>query len=211
MIMMKKKVLTTLTIGLTLFSATPVFADEWKQNSTGWWYQNDDGSYPADTWKNISNKWYYFKSDGYMNTGWVKVNGQWYYCEPSGEMRTAELQTDIMTFKFNADGACINFYDNNTPSTQAGWANYDTSSLETWTNNILNENIIYYNGQYWAKPDYVNSLKNENIVYYHDISNEEMINRYRLADIDFDIDTSENKKKESITGLTYDDVNYDVN
>ena len=34
-----------LTIGITFIAA----AGEWKQDSVGWWYQNDDGSYQKDT------------------------------------------------------------------------------------------------------------------------------------------------------------------
>ena len=41
-------------------------SEGWKQDNTGWWYQNADGSYPANTWKEIGGKQYYFGSDGYM-------------------------------------------------------------------------------------------------------------------------------------------------
>ena len=40
------------------------FAAEWKQDNSGWWYQNDDGSYPINTWKEIDGKQYYFGNDG---------------------------------------------------------------------------------------------------------------------------------------------------
>ena len=53
---MKRKILTALTIGLTVLSATPVFAGQWKQNAKGYWYQNDDGSYPASAWRSIDGK-----------------------------------------------------------------------------------------------------------------------------------------------------------
>ena len=129
---MKRKILTALTIGLTVLSATPVFAGQWKQNAKGYWYQNDDGSYPASAWRSIDGKWYYFKPDGYMNTGWIKVNGQWYYCEQSGEMRTADLPTDVMTFKFNADGSCSNFYANSINNTQVVYY-HDISGTNTPT------------------------------------------------------------------------------
>lgn len=42
------------------------FAGEWKQDASGWWYQNDDGSYPVNSWKEIDGKQYYFGNDGYM-------------------------------------------------------------------------------------------------------------------------------------------------
>lgn len=50
----------------TLFAA-PAMAAEWKQESDGrWWYQNDDGTYPVSSWKTIGDKEYYFDAKGYM-------------------------------------------------------------------------------------------------------------------------------------------------
>ena len=94
---MKKKLLIALTAA-TLLASFPltVYAGEWQQDSTGFWYLNDDGTKPVDTWKLIDNNWYYFKSNGYMNTGWINVSGQWYYCEPTGQMRTTELPFNSM-------------------------------------------------------------------------------------------------------------------
>lgn len=39
---------------------------EWKQDAAGWWWDNGDGTYPVNQWKEISGKFYYFGSDGYM-------------------------------------------------------------------------------------------------------------------------------------------------
>lgn len=186
---MRKVTLLTTALLLSLSVSIPVSAGEWKQNSTGKWYQNDDGSNPAATWKQIDGKWYYFKPNGYMNTGWIKISDKWYYCEITGEMRTTDLQTDVFTFKFNTDGSCSNFYDNITPSSQAGWASYGTTSLPTFVDAITAGNIIYYGGQYWGTPDYVNSLKNETVVYFNDISpnsntEDNSVYRYSLADLD---------------------------
>lgn len=184
---MKKITLLTSATLLSLLISIPVFAAEWKQNSTGWWYQNEDGSNPAATWKQIENNWYYFKSNGYMNVNWIKISDQWYYCEPTGEMRTSDLQTDVFLFKFNANGSCSNFYENKIPSSQAGWASYGTTSLSTFADAIVSGKIIYHNGQYWGTPDYVSSIKNENTAYFHDISNstpDHASNRYDLANLD---------------------------
>lgn len=57
----------------------------WKQDSSGWWYQNADGSYPT-TWANINNVWYLFGGDGYMKTGWQLDNNKWYYMDETGAM-----------------------------------------------------------------------------------------------------------------------------
>lgn len=59
-------------------------AGEWKQDQTGWWYQNDEGGYAKSGWKTIDGKSYYFNENGYMlaNTttpdGYlVGVDGAW--------------------------------------------------------------------------------------------------------------------------------------
>lgn len=62
--------------------------------------------------------------------------------------------------------------ENNTSQTIPGdgWVPYSTSSLKSLTNDIANGYVVYYNGQYWASPEYVNMLTNEVIVYENDIS-----------------------------------------
>lgn len=61
---------------------------QWKKDSTGWWYQNADGSYPKKQWKMINEQWYHLDSNGYMQTGWLTLNGIWYYLKSGGEMAT---------------------------------------------------------------------------------------------------------------------------
>lgn len=39
---------------------------QWVQNAIGWWYDNGDGTYPSNTWKEINGKQYYFDGNGYM-------------------------------------------------------------------------------------------------------------------------------------------------
>lgn len=67
---------------------TPI-VEGWKQAADGkrWWYQNADGSYPANCWMLINHYWYLFDRDGYMLTGWQQWDGQeigkgdWYYLD----------------------------------------------------------------------------------------------------------------------------------
>ncbi len=88
---MKKtiKVLGLVAI-MTLSMSIQVFAGEWKQDNTGWWYQNNDNSYPVNTWAWIDGnkdgiaECYYFNENGYMlaNTNTpdnytVNENGAW--------------------------------------------------------------------------------------------------------------------------------------
>ena len=86
---MKKITAFCIGLALTAVLAVPAYAGAWRQDARGWWYQNDDGSYPAGTWQWIDGngdgtaECYYFYSDGYMaynNTidgYYVNSAGQW--------------------------------------------------------------------------------------------------------------------------------------
>lgn len=63
---MRKAKLLIATLAMSAMMASTALAGEWKQDQTGWWYQNDDGSYPISTWQDIEGKQYYFGADGYM-------------------------------------------------------------------------------------------------------------------------------------------------
>ncbi len=58
-------IITTLLVLSTSFSA---FAGSWEEDSKGWWYKNDDGSYPRSTWFTFATtgKQYYFNNEGYL-------------------------------------------------------------------------------------------------------------------------------------------------
>ena len=47
---------------------------------------------------------------------------------------------------------------------------YSTGNLELLIKNLLKGNVVYYDGQYWATPEYANMIANENIVSSVDIS-----------------------------------------
>ena len=88
---MKKKrmAIAILAAGLSAVAVMPAFAGQWKSDFKGWWYQNDDGSYPNNGWEEIDGSYYYFQSDGYalMSTTtpegyYVGADGIW---EPGGE------------------------------------------------------------------------------------------------------------------------------
>lgn len=72
---MKKQVKKLLTFGIAAgFAAAgcmTAFAGEWKQDSVGWWYQQEDGSYPVNSWQWLDGnhdgiaECYYFSPAGY--------------------------------------------------------------------------------------------------------------------------------------------------
>ena len=86
---MKKKVLTCILTAVCIsFALVPqkVDAASWKHNNTGWWYQEDNGTYPKEKWKKIGADWYWFDTNGYMAVGWKKINNGWYYFKADGAM-----------------------------------------------------------------------------------------------------------------------------
>ena len=71
---MKKLRLIIATAILSAITSTIAFAGEWKQDTVGWWYQEEGGKYLTSQWKWIdANKdgiaeCYYFGDNGYLLT-----------------------------------------------------------------------------------------------------------------------------------------------
>lgn len=62
-----KKIFKAVVIATVIASLNvgTVSAGEWKQNDIGWWYDNGDGSWPANTSQIIDGTNYYFDERGY--------------------------------------------------------------------------------------------------------------------------------------------------
>lgn len=67
---MKRRKVLILTAAISLLTCFSAFAGEWKQDDTGWWYDNGDTTYESDGWSWINERWYYFSPEGYclLNT-----------------------------------------------------------------------------------------------------------------------------------------------
>lgn len=80
---MKNQFLTIigLTTALSLAASTQSFAGQWHSDINGWWWQNDDGTYPASTWQWIdgnndgSSECYYFTPEGYCVISGITPDG----------------------------------------------------------------------------------------------------------------------------------------
>lgn len=72
--------------------------------------------------------------------------------EWDNKTKTASIYTDVLHF------------DDYVP--------YDNGSLGDLLENIANGNVIYYNEQYWATPEYANMISQENVVYVYDASDD---------------------------------------
>lgn len=81
------------------------FAGSWENDGNGWWYLNDDGTYPADSWLFDGFNWYHFDDSGYMQTGWVWDGNSWYYMMPSGNMYTGWLLLGPAWYYLEPSGA----------------------------------------------------------------------------------------------------------
>ncbi len=76
----------------------------WQTTEDGrYWYRNQDGSYPQDTWLSENGSWYYFGSDGYMiANAYHTVTGNDYYFGADGRMVVSGTTPDGRTA--GADG-----------------------------------------------------------------------------------------------------------
>lgn len=140
---MKKGMRLVLGISLSIvMSFTSFAAGQWQQDNSGWWYQNEDGSYPASILKQINGTWYYFDNTGYMKTGWIQFSDGWY--------------------EFREDGSSTNPTSETTGylvgSPAQGWIHYN-STPSSLADGINAGNVIYYNNLYWASPDYISNLE----------------------------------------------------
>ena len=103
-----KRILAFVLLLSMLLALAPVSAcadGAWKKNGSGWWYQNEDGSYPVACWQKINGKWYYFNQAGYMQTGWQQINGTWYYLSSSGAMQTGWVKSGKSWYYLDGSGA----------------------------------------------------------------------------------------------------------
>ena len=80
---MKKRIAMTAAAAMMLaaFTSAPAFAGQWQSDAAGWWWQNDDGSYPANCWQWLDGnqdgiaECYYFDGTGYMLADTITPDG----------------------------------------------------------------------------------------------------------------------------------------
>lgn len=71
----KKLLSIGLAAGLSAAGVITSYAGQWQENGGRWWYLEDDGSYPSNTWRWIDGKCYYFDSQGWMLQNTVAPDG----------------------------------------------------------------------------------------------------------------------------------------
>lgn len=74
----------------------------WNQDSIGWWYVYDNGTYPTNCWKTINGIQYYFDVNGYMasdefiKSSTYAKDGNLYYVDKNGAW-------DLKTYKWKSN------------------------------------------------------------------------------------------------------------
>lgn len=167
---MKKRYLAfLLAAAMTVGSSFTAMAG-WQSDSTGWWWQNEDGSYPSNTWQWIDgngdgiSESYYFDENGYMLSNattpdgyTVNADGAWVV---NGAVQTQTTQpaqttnTDVMT-GYNSDGLSNAVVDIMTHtaeenakygvvSSYTGGSEHGESTIITYANGLIAE--YYYQG-----------------------------------------------------------------
>ena len=93
---MKKKIaVAALVAGLSVMASITAFAGEWKQDSIGWWWQNDDGTYPVNKWLWIDGnndgfaEAYCFDKNGYMYENTTTPDG--YKVDENGKLEGTKI------------------------------------------------------------------------------------------------------------------------
>lgn len=89
---MKKAKLLLATLTMSVVLSMTALAGEWKHDSKGWWYRNDDGTYPTSSW--------------------VADGKDWYYVDAEGTMQTEDLVDGQITYHFDESGKCTNPFGN---------------------------------------------------------------------------------------------------
>lgn len=149
--MRMKKMLTTAIItvavavtAVVLNPAEAQAATGWNQNSTGWWWENADGSYPVNAWQQINGTWYYFDGSGYMVTGWRQINGTWYYMDGSGAMLTGWQQIN---------GTWYYMYDNGAMASDTYIDSYYVDASGAWITDSSSNTTASAGGFGWIKDN----------------------------------------------------------
>ena len=109
-----------MTAAIALGTATTSFAASWQSDSIGWWWQNDDGTWPSNSWQWLDGngdgvaECYYFDGNGYMLANTTTPDG--YQVNADGAwVQNGAVQTQTAT-PTNNTGATANHNANYDPA-----------------------------------------------------------------------------------------------
>lgn len=121
-------------------------ASSWKSNHVGWWWQEDNGSYPVNTWKQIGGTWYAFDQRGYMRSGWYWDGSSWYYLGGAndGAMKTGWQKVNGTWYYMYGDGRM---------ASNAWIGNYWVDGSGAWTKTKQPAQWIKSGNRWWYRHE----------------------------------------------------------
>ncbi len=144
---MKKKFFLTAAAaaGMAVCINITALAGTWRLDARGWWWENDDGSYPVSSWQWLdgnrdgTEECYYFNEEGYMLAGTttpdgytVNRNGAWVEdgaVQSRSAAESAAAKREITEEEIDA------FFDDTVfvgDSVMEGFRNYAMARSDTW-------------------------------------------------------------------------------
>ncbi|MDO5550712.1 MAG: hypothetical protein Q4F76_06040 [Lachnospiraceae bacterium] len=98
----KKITAAALAALLTLGGSLTAYGAGWQQDTTGWWYEREDGTYPVSTWyEDTDGSWYFFNEQGYMVSNCYQLIDGNFYAFGSDGRWTGVMFSDIFPGAWN--------------------------------------------------------------------------------------------------------------
>lgn len=198
----------TSAMGLTALAGvrSDGMAGNWKSDANGWWWQNSDGTWPANGWVWLDGnddgraECYYFNENGYILTNTTSPDG--YTLDADGAWTVnGEKQTQTLIYNqgWNHDGRGWKYYSGNRFVTSdweqvkgkkyyfdengymvTGFNEIDGLYYYFESSGALKDETFYMDGIYYVVDSYDGSITDE-------------IDEYDWADYRQDYDTSESE------------------
>lgn len=104
-------IVTLLTVFMTMGGTLTSHAAQWVfdgPENWKWKYQEDNGTWLVDSWKQVDGKWYHFDSNGYLDIGGHDFDGKYYMLSSQNENLGEMYQNvQLLTGSFGADGKWV--------------------------------------------------------------------------------------------------------
>lgn len=178
---MKKRWVAGAAAFITLSITTPAFAGNWVQDSTkptnengvsNWWYQNDDGTYPAGTWA-----WIDGNRDGIAESYCFNENG-WMYASITGVFVTADGYEINESGAWVSGGQVMTKYVG-TPSSSS-YSDSSSKKNKGWVSDSYGKQYLDSDGEYITGWKKISGKQ-----YYFDSDGYAVIGYQEIDDIDY--------------------------
>lgn len=149
--MRRKMLIAAITAAMLCGTGMTALAGQWQSDETGKWYQEEDESFPQNTWKEIDGKWYYFGEGGYMAANqWISGT---YYVGEDGAMLVNTTTPD--GFEVDENGAWKQGGPGGGTSSDEGWSGGSSYSNNDWYSSYDGYSINdWYSDDSWWFGDY---------------------------------------------------------